>query len=56
MFWALATVSVETRENIKQLEVPLVAPCFQKAALSGNVFILRIVLGISEFSWNSDTN
>ena len=43
---ALGKVSNELE---KRIDVPLVVPCLQKTALLGTAFILRRVLGISEF-------
>ena len=46
---ALGTVSKELEKHLKRIDIPLVVPCLQKAALLGTAFILRRVLGISEF-------
>ena len=46
---ALGTVSKELEKHLKLIDIPLVVPYLQKAALLGKAFILRRVLGISEF-------
>ena len=46
---ALGTVSKELEKHLKRIDIPLVIPCLQKAAFLGTAFILRRVLGISEF-------
>ena len=46
---ALGTVSKELEKRLKRIDIPLVVPCLQKAALLGTAFILRRVLAISGF-------
>ena len=46
---ALGKVSNELEKHQKRIDVPLVVPCLQKTALLDTAFILRRVLGISEF-------
>ena len=46
---ALGTVSKELEKHLKLIDIPLVVPYLQKAALLGKAFILRRVLGTSEF-------
>ena len=49
MIGTLITASDDLGKNLDQLEISLVVPCFDKAALLGTAFILGRVLGISEF-------
>ena len=44
----LGTVSEELKNHLKNIGVPIITSCLQKAALLGTAFILRRVLGISE--------
>ena len=45
----LGTVSNELGKHLKRIDILLVVPCLQKAALFGTAFILKRVRGISEF-------
>lgn len=43
----LGPVSNKLEKHLKRMDFPVVAPCFQKAALLGTAFVLRRLLGIS---------
>ena len=52
---AVGKVSKQLEKHLKRIDIPLVAPCLQKAVLLGIAFILRRLLSISGFGLNSDT-
>ena len=45
----LGTVSHNLNFFLKKTDIPIVTSCLQKAAILGTAFILRRVVGISEF-------
>ena len=46
---AIGTISHNLKFYLKKIEIPTVTSCLQKTAILGTAFILRRVLGISEF-------
>ena len=46
---SLGTISHNLKFYLKKIDIPIVTSCFQKTAILGTVFILRRVVGISEF-------
>ena len=51
---AFSTISHNLKFYLKNIDIPIVTSCLQKTAILETTFILRRVLGISEFRQNSE--
>ena len=49
MVGALGTISHNLKFYLKKIDIFIITSCLQKTCILGTVFILRRVLGISEF-------
>ena len=54
MVGALGAISHNLQFYLKKIDIPIVTSCSQKTVILGTAFILRRVLGISEFGLNSN--